>query len=180
MRSDTTWIPGLVALATAALLASSARADDDHVGVYLGGSLGDAAQRFEPSDYQLHADTVGYQAALGWRPISVVAGEVDYVNFGRARNGLNYADTDGVGAFALGFVPLLPLDLYARLGLINWRASISSPFTPFRRSGTDLAYGVGAGLRWGSVGARVEYSRYELSAASSMGLASVGITWTFF
>jgi hypothetical protein len=109
----------------------------------------------------------------------VLAGEVNYVNFGRAQGGVNYADTDGVTVSALGFLPIPLVDIYGRLGVIDWRTDVTSPFFPYRRTGSDLVYGVGAGMHWGSFGARVEYQRYDLSDTSVMSLASLGVTWTF-
>jgi hypothetical protein len=167
----------LTVLTAAGSPAGVAHADD--TGLYIGGSLGRSDERFEPSAYKVSADNVGYQVAAGWRPIDLLAGELDYVGFGRARGGINYADTYGVGLSALGFVPIPRVDLYGRLGLITWRSNVNSPFGSFHRTGADLAYGVGAGMHWGSLGARLEYERYEISATSTMSLASVGMTWTF-
>ena len=50
-----------------------------------------------------------------------LAGELNYVGFGRAYSGINYADTDGVGVSASGFLPIPVVDLYGRLGLVDWR-----------------------------------------------------------
>ena len=167
----------LSSMALAALPAGAVLADN--TGLYIGGSIGRSDERFEPSAYDLSADNVGYQVAAGWRPIGLLAGEIDYVGFGRATGGVNYADTYGVGLSALGFLPIPLLDLYGRVGLMNWRTDVKAPFRSFHRSGADLAYGVGAGVHWGSLGARLEYERYEISATSTMSLASVGMSWTF-
>jgi hypothetical protein len=169
-----------LALGPAALLCAAAALGDDDVGLYVGGSVGQSSERFHPSDYGLRAQNTGYPVAAGWRPIDLLAGEVDYVSFGRAHGGVNYADTDGVGLSALGFLPIPLVDVYGRLGLMNWRANVHSPFSSsFHRSGSDLAYGVGAGVHWGSLGARLEYQRYDMSTASTMSLTSVGVSWTF-
>ncbi len=167
----------LALMSTAALPAGTALADN--TGVYIGGSIGRSDERFEPSAYNVSADNVGYQAAVGWRPIELLAGEVNYVGFGRASAGVNYADTYGVGLSALGFLPIPLVDLFGRVGLMNWRTNVTSPFRGYRRTGTDPAYGFGAGMHWGSLGARLEYQRYSISGASTMSLASVGMTWTF-
>jgi hypothetical protein len=163
----------------AATLLAATAALGDNTGLYVGASLGQSSERFDPASYSVRADNTGFQAAAGWRPLGVLAGEVDYVSFGRARGGINYADTDGVGLFALGFLPIPLVDIYGRLGVTNLRTDVNSPFRSFHRSGSDLAYGVGAGMHWGSLGARLEYERYDVSGASTMSLASVGMTWTF-
>jgi hypothetical protein len=170
-----TWLPA------AWLPAGSARADDSTTGLYVGGSLGRSDERFEPSAYNLSADNTGYQAAAGWRPLSVLAGELDYVSLGRASAGINYADTYGIGLSVLGFVPIPWFDLFGRLGVTNWRTDVTSPFpfASFRITGTDLTYGAGAGMHWGSLGVRLEYERFEISQTSRMDMAALGVVWTF-
>jgi OmpA-like transmembrane domain len=155
------------------------QAADNSVGLYIGGSLGDAMQQFDPNTFSVHGDTTGYKFAVGWRPLPVLAAELDYTDFGRAYSGINYADTDGVGLFALGFLPIPVVDLFGKVGLVNWRTDANSPLYGFHRTGSDLGYGFGAGTSWGTLGVRVEYERYEVVRASDMGLASVGLVWTF-
>jgi len=168
--------PALLAIALLGV-AGLCHADN---GFYIGGSLGDSMQQFDDSTFDVHSTTTGYKFAAGWRPLSVFATELDYTNFGRAYGGFDYADTDGVGLFALGFLPIPVVDLYGKLGVVDWRTDAQSPFLGFHRTGTDLGYGLGAGTSWGSIGARIEYERYEIQHASDMGLASVGLIWTFF
>jgi hypothetical protein len=176
---DYRWIILALALVPAALLPATAALGDEEVGLYGGGSIGQSSERFHPSDYGLRAQNTGYQVAAGWRPLDLLAAELNYVDLGRAHSGINYADTDGIGVSALGFLPIPLVDVYGRLGLVNWRADVHAPFSSFHRSGSDLTYGVGAGMHWGSLGARLEYQRYDMSVASTMSLASVGVTWTF-
>jgi hypothetical protein len=170
---------GAAIAACVALIASgSARADD--IGVYLGGSLGAAQQNYDPDVYSVHGSQTGYKFALGIRPIPIVAAEVSYIDFGRAFNGIDYADTHAVGVFALGFLPIPLVDVYGKVGLADWRTSAQGPFFQgFRTTGTDLAYGAGAGAHWGSFGARFEYERYQVSHSNDTGMASFGLTWTF-
>jgi hypothetical protein len=170
--------PGVALLALVWLgAAGSSHAD---TGFYIGGSLGDSMQQFDADTFDVRSTTTGYKFAAGWRPLSVLAAELDYTDFGRAYGGVNYADTDGVGLFALGFLPIPVVDLYGKLGVVDWRTNAQSPFYGFHRTGTDVGYGFGAGTSWGSIGARIEYERYEVQHATDMGLASVGLIWTFF
>ena len=172
----------LVLLPAALLPATAALADDADtppIGLYAGGAIGISRERFHPSDYNLRAQNTGYEVMAGWRPINMIAAEVNYVDLGRANGGINYADTDGIAVSALGFLPIPLVDVYGRLGLVDWRSDVHSPFSSFHRSGSDLTYGVGAGIHWGSLGVRVEYQRFDMSVASTMSLASLGVTWTF-
>lgn len=167
-----------LAVATSALTPLAARADD--IGVYLGGSLGAAQQNYDPDVFDAHGSATGYKFALGIRPLPIVAAEVSYIDFGRAFNGVNYADTNAVGVFALGFLPIPVVDVYGKVGLADWRTDAQSPFQGgFHRTGADVAYGAGVGSHWGAFGARLEYERYQVSHSNDMGLASVGLTWTF-
>jgi hypothetical protein len=178
MRNQRSTLLTLACLAAAGLSATAALADDT-IGPYIGGSIGQSSERFHPSAYSVRAQDTGYEVAAGWRPLNLLAGELDYVGFGRAHGGVSYADTYGVGAFALAYLPIPVVDVYGRLGLMNWRSDVTSPFSSFHRSGSDLAYGVGAGMHWGNLGARVEYQRFDIALASTMSLTSVGMTWTF-
>jgi len=181
MRHHGSLVLGIVLLAASALPVGVALADDDsgQFGLYAGGSVGPSSERFRPDAYSLRAQNTGYQAELGFRPIDFVAAEFDYVNFGRAYGGVNYADTDGVGVSVLGFLPIPLVDVFGRVGVTDLRTDVSSPYQSFHRSGADLSYGVGAGMHWGSLGARVEYQRFDLSIASTMSLTLIGVTWTF-
>jgi len=181
MRQHGSIFPGIVLLAASCLPVGAALADEDsgQYGVYAGGFIGPSSERFRADAYSLRAQNTGYQAALGFRPINLFAAELDYVNFGRAYGGVNYADTDGVGVSALGFLPIPLVDVYGRVGVTNLRTDVSSPYQSFHRSGADLSYGIGAGMHWGSLGARVEYQRFDLSIASTMSLTLIGVTWTF-
>lgn len=166
------------AAASALLLACTAvaRADD---GVYVGASIGQAQQNYDAAVFDAHGSQTGYKFAVGIRPINLLAAELSYIDFGRAFGGIDYADTNAVGAFALAFLPIPLVDVYGKVGLAEWRTNAQSPGLGFHHSGADVAYGAGAGFSWGRVGARLEYERYQVSHANDMGMASVGLTWTF-
>jgi len=162
----------------AALLVSSAVLADD--GLYIGGSVGQNEEHFDPATYNVRGDDTGYKIAVGYRPLDVIAGELDYIGFGRASGGVNYADTYGVRVSALAFLPIPLVDVFGRVGAINWRTNVTSPYDSFRRTGTDLSYGAGAGMSWGKLGARIEYELFDVAHANTMNLATIGVTWTVF
>jgi len=169
------------ALLAGTLLGSAAiapvRAADD--GFYLSAALGAAQQNYDLQTFDAHGNQTGYKFALGFLPIDLLAAEVSYIDFGRAFNGISYADTNAVGAFALAFLPIPLLDVYGKVGLAEWRTDAQSPGFGFHRTGANVAYGAGVGTNWGNIGARLEYERYEVSHSNDMGMASIGVVWTF-
>ena len=130
------------------------------------------AAELRPATFDAHGSQTGYKFAIGFRPIDLLAAEVSYIDFGRAFNGIDYADTNAVGAFALAFLPIPLLDVYGKVGLAEWRTDAQSPGFGFHRTGANVAYGAGVGTSWGHIGARVEYERYEVSHSNDMGMAS--------
>jgi Outer membrane protein beta-barrel domain len=122
-------------------------------GFYLGGSIGQANLKIDDvtdgltvTDFD--GDDTAFKLIAGIRPLDWLGVEAAYVNFGEPEDtvfGQNVkADGDGISAFAVGFLPTGPVDLFAKLGLISWDSKISGTFDD---DGTDLAYGVGAQFR---------------------------------
>ena len=158
------------------MLVSGAHAADH--GLYVGGAIGRSSEAYDPYTFNLHGANAGYDIAAGYRPFDALAGELSFTSFGRATGGPNYVDTSAVGLFALGFLPVPVVDLYGRLGIADWRTGANSPGLSFTRTGADVAYGVGAGMHFGSISVRVEYTRFTVSHTSDIDLAGVGLTWT--
>ena len=90
-------------------------------------------------------------------------------------------DVDGFSASLVGFVPIGPVDAFARIGAIDWSADVQSSGLNLRDSddGTDLTYGIGAQFRVWSLGIRAEYEVFDLGDADNVDLISLGVTWTF-
>jgi OOP family OmpA-OmpF porin len=131
-----------------------------------------------------------YKLILGIRPVDFFGVEVNYLDFGTARRAQVLPDLDVSAkakfydAFAIGYLPLPLVDLYAKAGLVRWDAdvqltTIAGPQPRVSDSGTDFAYGAGAQLRFGSLAARLEYERFDVSSAARVDILSLGVTWTF-
>lgn len=185
-------------VAVTALLIGAGQVWGANTGFYVGGSVGSTQEHFDASTFNAHGSATGYQIAAGWRPLSVLAGEIDYVDFGRASNteyyyqpaiccgsgsgpttAEAYVDTSAVGIFALGYLPIPVVDLYGRLGAVDYRTDAHSPSLSFHRTGADLAYGAGAGVSFGNLGVRAEYTAYDVPHTHNLSLTSIGLTWTF-
>jgi opacity protein-like surface antigen len=91
------------------------------------------------------------------------------------------SQVDGVSLSAVGFLPVGPVDLFARVGAVNWNADLKAPGLDVKASddGTDFTYGIGAQFRVWSLSLRGEYERFDISNADTVDMFSVGVTWTF-
>lgn len=170
-------LTGLVA--TLALASLPAVGADN--GIYLGASVGQSGLQVD--DFNFDADATGYKVIAGWRFLDWLAVEGNYVDFGSGDDTVagNRIETeaDGVSLSAVGFLPVGPVDLFARVGAIDWSADLSSPgFGRASDDGTDLTYGIGAQFRVWSLSLRAEYEMFDVEGAD-LDMISVGVTWTF-
>ena len=154
-------------------------------GFYLGGSVGQANLKIDDltdntfADDDFDGDDLSYKLIAGIRPLDWLGVEAAYVNFGEPEDTVLgqklKADGDGISAFAVGFLPTGPVDLFAKVGLISWDSKISGSFDD---DGTDLAYGVGAQFRVLGLSIRAEYEKFDISDVD-LDMISVGVTYTF-
>ena len=153
-------------------------------GFYLGGSIGQANLKIDDlsdgiSTADFDADDTAFKLIAGMRPLDWLGIEAAYVNFGEPEDTVLgqklKADGDGISAFAVGFLPTGPVDLFAKVGLISWDSKIGGTFDD---DGTDLAYGVGAQFRVLGLSIRAEYEKYDISDVD-LDMISVGLTYTF-
>ena len=177
------YLGGILAgvLGTAIVAACAARPAWAAYGFYVAGSVGESNVKYDASTFDAGSNDVGYEVAVGFQPLPVLAGEIDYDGLPRAFGGLSYADTYSVGAFALGIVPIPVVQLFGKLGIIDWRTDARSavPLVPsFDRTGSNVAWGVGASTSWGRLGARLQFEEFDVAHASMMNLASIGLTWS--
>lgn len=175
--SRVTVAAGLLLIAGGAC--APAWADDELLGIYVGGAVGPSQQNFDQHVFDVHGSPAGFKFDLGIRPLPVVAAEISYIEFGRGYAGANSADTNAVGVFALGYLPIPVIDVYGKLGLAESRTTAEGANFSFHSSEANVAYGAGVGAHWGNLGARLEYERYHVSHSNDMGMASIGVTWTF-
>jgi OOP family OmpA-OmpF porin len=166
-------------IATFALTTLPAVAADN--GIYLGASAGQSGLEIDDFDYD--ASATGYKIIAGWRFLDWLAVEGNYVDFGSGDDRIEgtkvETEADGISLSAVGFLPVGPVDLFARVGAVDWSADISSPgFGSGSDDGTDLTYGIGAQFRVWSLSIRAEYEMFDVSDAD-LDMISVGVTWTF-
>src|SRR5512135_2575353 len=176
-----------IAAAGLGLLAVPAMAVDN--GIYIGGSVGQGSvsydENIEGQRLSYDASSTGYKLIGGWRFLDWLSVEANYVGLGSGDDTLAgqkfETQVGGVTLSALGFLPVGPVDVFARVGMINWNADIKAPGTGLSGSddGNDFAYGIGAQFRVWSLSLRAEYERFDVSDTDTTDLLSLGVTWTF-
>ena len=158
-------------------------------GIYLGASVGQSGVQYqenlEGQKFNFDASSTGFKAIAGWRFLDWLSIEGNYVDLGSGDDKVLgekiKSDVNGVSLSAVGFVPLGPVDLFARVGAINWNADLKAPNLGIKGSddGTDLTYGIGAQFRVWSLSIRGEYEVFDISNADTVDMFSIGVTWTF-
>ena len=129
-------------------------------------------------------NATSWKALAGVRPVSFFAVEADYIDLGSQTT--NYVDVSthleykAFGAFAVGFVPLpVPfLDVFGKVGLARWNSSgssnaPSSSLFSLSDDGTEFAWGVGAQVHAGKIGARLEYESFNIHNTDGANVVSL-------
>jgi outer membrane immunogenic protein len=173
------------------LAAAHANAAD---GFYIGAGAGAATFRENFDVGKVESGDVAYKGFVGWRfgriPIIDLAVEAAYTDFGQP----SQRTAPGTSAFAqnadiklrgpslagLLILPVGPIDLYGKGGVIDWKAEQTVGGSSINRSGTDSFYGVGIGvLIGGRFGIRAEYERFEVKDLDRVDMATVSVHWQF-
>src|SRR5262249_39068732 len=168
-------------LSAAALPACSATAQAADNGIYLGASLGRSNIEFDRGLLEVDDHDDGFKIIAGVRPLDWLAVEANYIDFGKARQGIVSADNDAFAAYAVGFFTVGPVDLFGKLGLVKSDASVRvrGLGEVFNEDGTDPAYGFGVQFRLLSISVRAEYEIYDVDNVDDLNLFSIGFTYTF-
>jgi len=182
-----------------------ARAADDPAGFYLGGSIGEANVRLNQSvsdattSFDEHHN--GWKALIGFRPISVVGAELEYIDFGKptttttsgAGTTVTEAQSKAAALFGMVYLPLpVPfLDVFGKAGyarlqttgdIVDVQCVTGAPgcgtLFALNRTDTRLAYGAGVQVKFANVAVRAEYERIDASTGDP-DMLSLGLTWGF-
>ena len=168
-------------------------------GLYVGGSVGqasvgdidiDGGEGFGNIDFD--GDETGYKLFVGYNfgviPLIDLAIEGGYRDLGKPDEtieGVNLeVDATGFDLFGLVGVNLGPVGIFAKAGAIMWDADVTASLAGIGSEsagddGTDLAYGIGARLKFGSLEVRAEYEMFDIDAADDVDFLSAGVAWTF-
>lgn len=166
---------------------------DANTGGYAGVTLGesnldiDAGELAHSTSVVTRGRPFSFELVGGYRPMPFWSGELGYLRLGRASAGKSYTQMQGYMLSALVYLPTPYINLYGRLGALDWHAygrcdcAVDAPaLTPFHRHGLNTAYGVGGTTNGrGNLNLRLEWDKLDISESRRADLVMVGLVWSF-
>jgi hypothetical protein len=151
-------------------------------------------------------DSTNWKIYAGFRPISLIAVEADYIDLGSETiNGFGSSgpaslpgtvvppDTHlqykAFAGYLVGFAPIpVPyLDVFGKIGAARWTSSggtylpgESSSFFSLSDNGTNFAWGVGGQVHVGNFGGRLEYENFNIRNTDGANVISLSVFLNLF
>lgn len=151
-------IAALGALSLAAMAPQAAAADN---GFYVGAGI--TKSEFDIGNASDSLDDNSYKIIAGFRPLNWFAVEGNYIDLGGESDGSFSLDAQAFTVSGLFIAEFAVVDLYARLGMANWKLDASlSGLGSESEDGWEPTYGVGIGAHFGSFGVRAEYEQFQV------------------
>ena len=155
-------------------------------GLYLGGGVGTATIKDSPgnpSGTQFNESDAAFKVFGGYRfdllPIVSLSGEVGYRNLGKPNTAAAEYKVDGFDYGALAGVGVGPVELFARVGGMQYNLdkTIGGKKTSF--DGSAPVYGVGARFSLFGIGVRAEYEKINIDQLDDVQMISVSAFYQF-
>jgi opacity protein-like surface antigen len=171
-----------LAVALIVLLAATPKAHA--IGVFAGGSVGDAGFKLDENNIDFDESDFAYKFFGGVRLGSIFAVEASYNDFGEAEDSNLSVKSKAYGIFGRIGLPVWRLDIFAKGGIYQWEVDVEAGSTSGSDDGSDLAYGAGVSLRFTeSLVLRAEYEVFQIDtddADADLDMVSLGLEWRFF
>ena len=180
----------------AALVLMCGAAAHGEIGPYAGVSVGQSRvdvslQDVGGADFSIDDDDFAWKVYFGVELAGPLAIEGGYRDLGQITDGTEVlqvsAESDGLDLFAVALLPLGPVALFAKGGIIAWDSEVETSSAPglgipnlrLSDSGTDPAWGVGIKFEVGKFAVRGEFERFEVDLPDDLSMLSVGISYEF-
>lgn len=165
-------------IATLLAVAPLAQAADN--GIYIGAGYAQSEYGLDdPGDVDFDDEDGGYKLLVGWRPIDNFGVEVNYIDHGEATIGDARLGAETISGFAVGYLALPVVDLFAKAGATAWQVDARSNGLSVDDDDLDFAWGVGIQARIWSLGARLEYEQFPIVDDEKLDTISLSFTYTF-
>jgi hypothetical protein len=170
------------------LIAGPALAENNE-GLYLGAGLGDFSSKVDGigsvDDVDFDSDQDASKIMAGWRFNRFVAVQVDYTDFGESRAAVNQldirSDTKGLAPTVVGTLPLGPVELFGKAGVLFYDVEIDAPGNRLiDSSGEDAVLGVGIGFTaFERLSFTAEYERIDIEEFDDADAVWLTAAWRF-
>jgi hypothetical protein len=156
-------------------------------GFYIGAGIGNTfiateVQDIEDNVTKLDENATGWKAFAGVTTPTIFGIEGGYRSLGT----VTYSDfefeskTTGWDVYGMAHFEILGLvDLFAKAGVLFWKTESSLVADIFEETGTDFAWGVGAGVGLGPIGVRLEFESFQVKDPVSISMLSLSATFGF-
>lgn len=173
-----------VAVMIIAMAATSAYAE----GAYIGAGIGNT---FFSSNYQDALDQIKTidENSTVWKVFGGFSGssffgvEGGYRDFGNIESTISNeafkAQTTGWDVEAVGRFKIAIVDIFGKAGAMFWSTDLTLLGHEYDENGTDFFWGLGAGVRLGPIGVRLEWESLEGGGSEDLSMVSLGATLGF-
>jgi hypothetical protein len=180
----------LIATLTVGLFAPASRAQlsDNDEGFYIGVALGNFSSEIDNIDdanFDFDEDESASRIFAGWRFNNFLAVELDRYDFGEASGAAGLlsisTDTKGWAPGIVGTLPLGPVELFVRGGIIFYDVEVNVDGGElFDESGEDPVYAAGVGFTvFERLNLKLEYEVVEISEYDDAEAVWLSAAWRF-
>jgi hypothetical protein len=145
-------------------------------GFYLGGSLGGATTEFESSSIKFDENDFAWKVFAGYHFLQFFAVEGAYRNLGSPSTSGIKVEPSGFDVAGIAGLPLGPIYLFGKLGVIYWDADITGSGSS-SEDGTDYEVGIGGSIDLWKIQLRAELEYFDIAEGSLM--YTLGAAWRF-
>jgi hypothetical protein len=175
-------------LVVAGLILAVAATSSALAGGYIGAGIGNTFFSSEVSDAldqikEIDENSTSWKIFAGINAASFLGIEGGYRSFGEISSSVSTelfeSKTTGWDVEAMGRLKIAIVDLFGKAGVMFWSTDVTLLGKSYDDSGTDFFWGLGAGLRLGPIGARVEWESVEVDSPDSLSMVSLSATLGF-
>ena len=160
-------------------------------GMYVGASIGNSWASYDQPEVEdikdISENSTGYKFFGGFKSESFFGVEGGYRDLGKIEySETGYAldsSTTGWDIAAMGRLKLSIVDVFAKAGAFWWKTGangdIAGEAMTDNQDGTAFIWGLGAGVRLGPIGVRLEWESMEVKTPDSLTMLSLGATLGF-
>ena len=156
-------------------------------GFYIGAGIGNTFvatefQDLENQTKELSENSTGYKFFAGFNTPTIFGVEGGYRNLGTVTiSEFEFeSETKGWDVYGMGRFQILNIvDLFAKAGVFFWKTESNLVETVVGKTGTDFAWGLGAGVHLGPIGVRLEYENFKVEDPLTLSMLTLSATFGF-